>query len=91
MKKSDGSGYYIYDLNGVKIDYSREDEEEDIAERRQVWRTEDTEEIEEEELDFRNDYDHLTVMNYLLIIVIGVVIILLIIKYFMGSNSSEIF
>ena len=38
-KKSDGSGYYIYDLNGVKIDYSREDEEEDIAERRQVWRT----------------------------------------------------
>lgn len=86
-KKSDGSGFYIYDLNGVKMDYSDEDEKEDIAERKKVWRDNDNEDIEEDDLDFRNDYDHLTIMNYLLIIVVGVVIILLIIRYFLIKSE----
>ena len=89
-KKSDGSGYYIYDLNGVELEYSEEDEAEDISERQRVWRTGDDSEVDDEEFDFKNDYDHLTAMNYLLIFVIGIVIILLIVKYFLtGSTEKE--
>ena len=70
------------------MDYSDEDEKEDIEERKKIWKDNDNEEIEEDDLDFRNDYDHLTIMNYLLIIVVGVVIILLIVKYFMTKPES---
>lgn len=88
-KKSDGSGYYIYDLNGVKMEYTEDDEKDDIAERMRVWRTDDTDEVEEDKLDFSNDYDYLTILNYFLIVIISIVIILLIIKYLISSKTEE--
>lgn len=95
-RKRDGSGYYIYDSNGNKLDYTEEDEKADREERsrrrrrfrRRIMNEDDDgddEEVSETQEGIKN-------INYILAGVIGLTVVFLLgalVLYTDDSNSSS--
>ena len=93
-RKRDGSGYYIYDSDGSKLEYTEDDEEEDKEERKRRRRRRRRRLLNEEVDDDDDDDDSETHegiknINYILAAVIGLTIIFLLGALVMYNNVGS--